>query len=269
MKPAVKPILITGATGTVGKEVFAALHASGHELRVATTDPARAVPHFEARGLEASAVVRLEFGDPTTYAAAFEGVGKVFLMRPPQLTDIKGEMVPALEVAQRQGAEHIVFMSLQGAEKNPVVPHRKVETYLKDSGMTYTFLRPSFFMQNLSGIHAADIKRGEVYVPAGRGRTSFIDARDIGAVAAKVLTEAGHEGRAYELTGAAALTYDEVARIFSEVLGREVRYPNPSPFAFYRQNALEGPGTGLYPHYGGALHGLPFRARRPRDGRHP
>ena len=162
-------------------------------------------------------------------------------MRPPQLTDVNSEMVPALEVARREGARHIVFMSLQDAEKNRVVPHRRVETYLKASGMTYTFLRPSFFMQNLSGIHATDIReRGEIFVPAGRGRTSFIDARDIGAVAAKVLTEAGHEGRAYELTGAAALTYSEVARIFSEVLGREIRYPNPSPFAFYRRMRSRG-----------------------------
>lgn len=235
-----QPILITGATGTVGKEVFATLHASGHEVRVATTNQDRAVPHFEAQGLEAGAVVRLEYGDPTTYAAALGGVDKVFLIRSPQLTDVKNEMVPALEVARREGVQHIVFMSLQGAAKNPVVPHRKLETYLKASGMTYTFLRPSFFLQNLSGIHAADVRRGEIFVPAGHGRTSFIDARDVGAVAAKVLTEAGHEGRAYELTGSAALTYSEVARIFSEVLNRDVHYPDPSPFAFYRRMRSRG-----------------------------
>lgn len=110
-------LLITGATGTVGREVFAALHASGHELRVATTNPAKATPHFGAQGLSASSVVRLEFGELTTYAAAFEGVGKMFLIRPPQLTDVKNGVVPALEVARRQGVEHVVFMSLQGTEK--------------------------------------------------------------------------------------------------------------------------------------------------------
>ena len=236
-----KPVLVTGATGTVGKEVVAALRGLGRELRVATTNPAEAAPRFEKQGLAAGDVVKLEFGDPATYPAAFEGVEKVFLMRPPQITDIKKKMLPALEVARRQGVKRVVFMSLQGVEKNPIVPHRKVETYLKASGLAYTFLRPSFFMQNLSGIHATDVKtRGEIFVPAGHGRTSFIDARDIGAVAAKVLTEGGHESRAYELTGAAALTYSEVAQIFSDVLERDVRYPNPSPLAFYRRMRSRG-----------------------------
>ena len=237
----VKPVLVTGATGTVGKEVVTALQALGREPRVATTNPAEAAPRFEAQGLAAGNVVKLEFGDPATYPAAFAGVEKVFLMRPPQIADIKNKMIPVLEVAQLQGVKHVVFMSLQGVEKNPVVPHRKVETYLKASGLTYTFLRPSFFMQNLSGIHATDVKtHGEIFVPAGRGRTSFVDARDIGAVAAKVLTERGYENKAYELTGAAALTYNEVAQIFSDVLGREVRYPNPSPLAFYRRMRSRG-----------------------------
>lgn len=236
-----KSILITGATGTVGKEVFRALHASGHELRVATTNPDKAALHFGARGLTAKDVVRLEFGVDATYAAAFRGVDKVFLMRPPQLTDVKNKLIPALEVARSEGVTHVVFMSLQGAEKNPVVPHRKVETYLKTSGLTYTFLRPSFFMQNLSGIHAADVRaRGEIFVPAGHGRTSFIDARDVGAVAARVLTEAGHDNKAYELTGAAALSYGEVARIFSEVLNQDVRYANPGLFAFYQRMRSRG-----------------------------
>ena len=236
-----KPVLVTGATGTVGKEVVAALQSSGRKLRVATTNSAKTAPRFEAQGLTAGDVVKLEFGDSATYPAAFEGVEKMFLMRPPQITDIKNKMIPALELAQRQGVKHVVFMSLQGVEKNPVVPHRKVETYLKASGLTYTFLRPSFFMQNLSGIHATDVKtHGEIFVPAGHGRTSFIDARDIGAVAAKVLTEGGHENKAYELTGAAALTYNEVAQIFSDVLERDVLYPNPSPLAFYRRMRSRG-----------------------------
>ena len=241
------PVLVTGATGTVGKEVFKELRALEREVRVATTNPAKAIPHFEKQGLAAGDVVKLEFGDPATYPAAFEGVEKMFLMRPPQITDIKNKMLPALEVAQRQGVKHVVFMSLQGVEKNPVVPHRKVETYLKTSGLTYTFFAPRrFFMQNLSGIHATDVKtHGEIFVPAGHGRTSFIDARDIGAVAAKVLTERGHENRAYELTGAAALTYDEVARIFSDVLERDIYYPNPNPLAFYRRMRSRGVKRGF------------------------
>lgn len=130
--------------------------------------------------------------------------------------------------AKAAGVEHVVFLSLLGAEKNPWVPHRHVERYIEASGLAYTFLRPSFFMQNLSTTHRADIRdRHEVFVPAGRGRTSFIDARDIAAVAVTTLTEPGHEGKAYPLTGSEALTYAEVATVLTDVLGRPIRYTDP------------------------------------------
>jgi len=238
-------ILVTGATGTVGHEVVRALRTLGQPVRVSSTDPERARQLLEAEGLEVDDVVRLEFGDAKGYAKAFTGVEKVFLMRPPQTTAVKKEMLPTLEAAKAQGVRQIVFMSLQGAEKNPVVPHRQVEDYLKTSGFNYTLLRPSFFMQNLAGVHAEDVRlHHEIFVPAGRGRTGFIDVRDIGAVAAKVFTESGHNRRAYELTGSAALTYTEVAHLFSDVLGREISYANPNPWAFYRRLRSRGLARG-------------------------
>ncbi len=234
-------ILVTGATGTVGREVVRALQTLEQPVRVSSTDPDRAKQLLAASGLKVDDAVRLEFGDAQSYSAAFTGVDKVFLMRPPQTTAIKKEMLPALEAARTEGVQQIVFMSLQGAEKNPVVPHRQVERHLETSAFDYTLLRPSFFMQNLAGVHAEDIRAyNEIFVPAGRGRTSFIDARDIGAVAAKVLTEAGHTRRAYELTGSVALTYAEVAQLFSDVLGREIRYTSPDPLAFYRRMRSRG-----------------------------
>lgn len=233
-------ILVTGATGTVGHEVVRALKTLGQPVRVSSTDPDRAKRLLAAKGLEVDDVVRLEFSNASTYTEAFTGVEKVFLMRPPQTTAVKKEMLPALEAAKAQGVRQIVFMSLQGAEKNPVVPHRRVEDYLKASEFDYTLLRPSFFMQNLAGVHAEDIRlHHEIFVPAARGRTSFI-----GAVAAKVLTESGHDRRAYELTGSAALTYTEVAHLFSEVLGREISYANPNPWAFYRRLRSRGLARG-------------------------
>ena len=120
-----------------------------------------------------------------------------------------------------------------GIEQNRRVPHYKVEQYLRASTLRWTFLRASFFMQNLSGTHRAEIReRGELYVPVGRGKTSFLDVRDIGAVAAAALTQAGHDNTAYDLTGPAALDYYEVAAIFSQVLGRPIVYRNPSVPAF-------------------------------------
>ena len=95
-------------------------------------------------------------------------------------------------------------------------------------------------MQNLNTTHRRDIAQGEVFVPAGRGKTSFIDVRDIAAVAVKALTQRGHGNCAYELTGAEALDYFQVADIFTDVLGKRVTYPNPSPWQFWRRMRKRG-----------------------------
>jgi uncharacterized protein YbjT (DUF2867 family) len=148
---------------------------------------------------------------------------------------------PALDAAERAGVEHVVFLSLLGAEQNPFVPHRWIEWKLLRSEMAWTFLRPSFFMQNLATTHRADIRdRDEILVPAGEGRTSFIDVRDIAEVGVRVLMETGHRDTAYALTGAEALTYGEVAALFSDVLGREVRYVNPFVLDFVRHMREQG-----------------------------
>ena len=166
------------------------------------------------------------------FAPALDGVGRVFLMRPPKMSDAR-EMQPFVEAMCEAGVEHVVFMSVQGAGTNPFVPHHGIESLLKKSGLSWTFLRPSFFMQNLSTTHVADIReRDEIYVPAGGGRTNFIDAADIAEAAAVCLTTPGHEGKAYEITGSEALTYEQVARILSTACGRTISYPRPSARRF-------------------------------------
>jgi uncharacterized protein YbjT (DUF2867 family) len=127
-----------------------------------------------------------------------------------------------------------VFLSLIGIESNTVVPHYKVELWLRSSGLTYTFLRASFFMQNLNTVHRAEIRDLNIIeVPAGTAKTCLLDVRDIGAVAAVALTEAGHENQAYDLTGSEALDYYQVAEQFSEALGRKITYTNPSSLKFF------------------------------------
>jgi len=96
-------------------------------------------------------------------------------------------------------------------------------------------------MQNLSTTHRAEVRdQSEIFVPAGRGKTSFIDVRDLAEVAAKTLTEPGHTFKAYPLTGAEALGYEDVARHFTEILGRRVVYSNPSILRFIRAKRREG-----------------------------
>lgn len=233
------PILVTGAPGNVGSEVVRCLVAAGQPVRVAVFNVEAAHTAFgDEAGVE---IVHFDFLKPETFRAAFDGVERMFLVRPPALSNVPRDLAPAVWAAVGAGVGHIVFLSIQGVENNRVVPHYKIEQLLIKTGIAHTFLRASFFMQNLSTTHRAEIRdRDEIALPVGRAKTSFIDARDIAAVACCTLTQAGHAGRAYTLTGSEALDYDEVAAKLSAELGRGIRYTNPSVVAFLRGQLRAG-----------------------------
>ena len=223
-------ILVTGATGTVGSAVVEYLTESEAHVRVATRETNAA----ERELGDGDDYVTFDFAHPETWGNALEDINRLFLVRPPvvSVTPIR-EFVDA---AARIGVEQIVYLSVLGAEKNPLLPHRRIERHIKATNIPHTFLRASFFMQNLSEVHRPEIvEHDEVVVPAGTGKTSFVDARDIAAVAAVALTEEGHENRAYDVTGPEALNYDEVARIFSDILDRPITYTDPSILEFVRR----------------------------------
>ncbi|HEX5838522.1 MAG TPA: SDR family oxidoreductase [Anaerolineales bacterium] len=244
------PILVIGASGNVGAEVVRELQTQGRNVRAADIDAAKLRAKFGST-IEA---VHFDFSKPETYPSAFEGVESMFLMRPPQISDVKKVMFPALDAAKKAGVQNVVFLSLIGIEKAKYVPHYKVETYLTEQGFQTTFLRCSFFMQNLNTTHRAEIQeRNEIFVPVGNAKTSFIDVRDIGAVATRALTEKGLAGRNYDLTGGEALDYWQAASILSETLGREIKYRNPGALHFLIETLRRGASfpyalvvTGLY-----------------------
>lgn len=240
------PILVTGATGNVGLEITRQLLDAGHVVRAAVTEVSRGTRVLQDRlgvrsGLE---LVRFEFGDASSYSAAFAGADACFLMRPPAVSDTKKLMLPAIDAGVAAGVRRWVFLSLQGAERNTIVPHAAVEKHLRAlataGNAVFTFLRASFFMQNLSTTHRSDVRdRDELYIPAGSGRTAFVDVRDVAAVGVRALTASDDDlaklalhNEGVELTGDEALTYAEVAAIMSRVLGRNIRYANPSNLAF-------------------------------------
>jgi uncharacterized protein YbjT (DUF2867 family) len=116
---------------------------------------------------------------------------------------------------------------------------------LEESGMDWVFLRSAYFMQNLSGIHAPEIRdNNEIYLPAGNGEIGLVDVRDVAAVAAKALLE-GHKNQAYSLTGSVAMTFTEIAVVFSEGLGRKITYSNPGAIRFHRDMRQRGIPGGL------------------------
>jgi uncharacterized protein YbjT (DUF2867 family) len=230
-------ILVTGATGNVGTAVVQSLLEAGEPVVAAVRNIAKARAQL---GSELD-YVSFDITAPSTFAPALNGVDRIFLMRPPEITDMHRVLKGLLDMAERAGVRQVVYISVSGADKIPFNPHRAVERVLQESQIPWTILRPGFFMQNLNMHHTQLIReRGEICVPAGRGKTAFIDTRDIGAAAARVLTEPGHECRAYTLTGTEALTYFEVAEIFTEVWGRPIKYSNPSPLAFRRVMLAQG-----------------------------
>ncbi len=217
-------LLVTGATGNVGADVVRQLSGTDAHVRAAVRDPDRTdEPDWGANVNP----VRFDFTDAATYGPALDGVDRVFLVRPPAISDVKTHIRPFIRACREAGVAKIVFLSLFGVERNPVVPHRTVEADVREVGIPHTFLRASFFMQNFSTAHRAEIRdRDEIFVPAGHGKTSFVDCRDVAEVAVRALTDETAE--AYDLTGPEALDYDAVAEIFTEVLGRPITYRDPS-----------------------------------------
>ena len=221
-------ILLTGATGNVGGATLRELlrrRPASTELVVAAREPARDRARLPLGPADAMELVPFDFTKPETVAPALRGVTGLLLVRPPALSDVRQYLRPFVGAAAAAGVGHVVFLSLQGAQYNFFAPHRRVEGYLKNSGLRSSLLRPSFFMQNLSTTHRDDIRRRhQLLLPAGHARTSFVDAADVGAAAARLLLAPPAASAAYELTGREALTYDEVATQLSAGLGRPIAY---------------------------------------------
>ncbi|MES3631167.1 MAG: NmrA family NAD(P)-binding protein [Longimonas sp.] len=226
-------VLVTGPTGNVGAPLVRILSEQGVSIQAGV--------HSGIGRLGEVPTVPLDFRKPETFVGALSGVEQVFLVRPPAISDIGNTLGPFIEQAEAMGVRHIVFLSLLGAEANPVVPHARVESSLMEADLDVTLLRASFFMQNLSTTHRREIRdRGEIIVPAGDGRTSFVDCRDLAAAAARALTDPSVTCRAYDCTGPAALSYHEVAAIMTDVLDRPIRYTNPSLLRFAWHAYQEG-----------------------------
>lgn len=226
--------LVTGASGNIGRYVVEELLALGKNVKVAVRNIEKAKKIFKNK--KEIELVKFDFLDKNTFENALQGVKGIFLVRPPKLADPEKDILPFLEIVEEIKIEKIVFISLLGVEKNPIVPHRKIEDMIKDLKIPYVFLRPSFFMQNLNTNHRDEIKnRDELYIPAGKSKTSFIDTRDIGRAAAITLIDEKYRNTAITLTGKRAIDYYQVSKTLSEVLNRKIEYKNPSLLKFRKE----------------------------------
>ena len=230
-------ILVTGATGNIGRYVVNELVQKGESViaGVINKDQAQDVLNHVCE------IQEFDFLNAETFLKALQGVDRIFLMRPPALANPKADMLPFLAAAKKAGVTKICFVSLVGVEKNPMVPHRKIEEMIKELDFNYVFLRPSFFMQNLNTTHVTEIKeRHELFIPVGKALTSFIDTRDIALAASIVLCDETRINQTFTLTGSQAISYEEVATILSRVLNRQITYKNPSLLAFRKEQLRRG-----------------------------
>ena len=221
-------ICLTGAGGTVGCQLVRKLESNKIPFRAAYHSSQKA-DAARSNGIDA---VIIDYNRPETLQHAFQGCGKVFLLGPntPDQTQLE---LNAVEAAGAAGVEHLVKQSVMGAEDEAFSlarVHRPVERAIESSGMTWTFLRPNSFMQNVETFMGETIRsQAAFYSASGAAKISHVDVRDIAAVAAKALTEPNHVAKGYTLTGPEALTYDEMAHELSKALGRTIRHVSLPP----------------------------------------
>ncbi|MHB1192893.1 MAG: SDR family oxidoreductase [Longimicrobiales bacterium] len=212
--------LVIGASGTVGSGVVRELVRCGADVVGASRDPAAA-----AARMPGVRFVRFDLEEPDTWRDALAGISRVLLMARPGDDEPQRLANPLIDEMRAVGVRHVVNLTAMGVETREDMGLRQVERHLEASGIPFTHLRPNFFMQIFMGdALAAGIRSGVLAVPAGDARLSFIDARDIAAVAAEALSGGGHEGRAYTLTGPEAMDHAAVAAAIGNAVGRPVRY---------------------------------------------
>lgn len=214
-------VLVIGARGTVGSEIVKLLSAQGHTVFKAThnepTDPQQ---------------VKLDVHTGEGVDAAFAQVERAFLMAPPGDPRQDKLLKPLIAAAQRQGLSKVVLMTAMGADAVESAPMRQAEIALEQSGLNYAIVRPNWFMQNFHTFWLAGILQDQrIALPTGTAKGSFIDARDIAAVASHLLTSdrAEHSQQAFNLTGSESLDHDVVAAHLSQVAGYPIRYEDTEP----------------------------------------
>lgn len=214
---------MTGFNGKIGYEVARKAKEENLPIVCAVRNVEKAKQNYG----DNYEFVCLDFSKPDTFQEALNGVDRIFLMYPP---GDNIQFASFIEKAKERGIQHIVYLSIKDVQFMPYIHHFKNEGLIKKSKIPYTFLRAGYFMQNLNDFLQKEIKeRQRIFVPAGNGKTSFVDARDIAEIAVLSLSNTQqHRFQKYVITGDEALDFFEVAKIMSDVLNKDIQYTNPS-----------------------------------------
>jgi uncharacterized protein YbjT (DUF2867 family) len=216
-------ILVTGATGTVGAHVVRALDGRGATQRVLVRDPDKAAAVL-GTGIDTTVG---DLADPASLARAFDGVDRLFLACGNEPGQVERECA-AIDAARDAGVGLVVKLSGPRADvESPLLFerwHGQIERHLVATGLPSVLLHPTAFMTNLLAFAGTIAETGMLFAPAGTARIAFVDPRDVAAAAVAALVEEGHRGRAFRLTGPAAITYEQIAATLSATTGRSIRY---------------------------------------------
>ncbi|MCW5932530.1 MAG: NmrA family NAD(P)-binding protein [Bacteroidetes bacterium] len=240
-------ILITGATGNIGFEVIRFLIKIDSPNKiiagVRNIDKAKTVfkdnPKLD--------YVHFDFEDFETYDSALSGIDKVFLLRPPHISDIETYFKPLISKIKEKNINQVVFLSVQGAEKSKVIPHNKIERLIKEHGLDFIFLRPSYFMQNLTTTLISDIKaKRQIILPSGKAKFNWIDIENIGEIGSILLDKFNdYKNQAIEITGLENENFEKVTELINDSIENPIEFVNVNPFRFYKIKKREGMAKGM------------------------
>jgi len=240
-------ILITGATGNIGMEVVHYLYEleNESEIIVAVRNIEGAKNKFP--NCPELALRRFDFEEQNSFNGAFIEIDILFLLRPPQISEVDKYFKPLLESALKNGIKKVVFLSVQGAEKSKVIPHNKIEHLIKSNGFKYIFVRPSYFMQNLTTTLLPEILENQtITLPSGKAKFNWIDVKNIGEVSAVLIKSFDkYQNSAYEITGTENKNFQEVTEIMTEITEAKFRFKSINPISFYFKKRKSGVKSGF------------------------
>ena len=242
-----KRILITGATGNTGIEVIRFLFENNTDNQIVA-----GVRNIENAKKSFSKYPKLnfvsfDFENADTFNNALENIDIIFLLRPPHISDIPTYFRPLIERIKESGITQIVFLSVQGAETSKIIPHNKIEKLIQEFKLDYIFLRPSYFMQNLTTTLLPDIQsKRQIILPAGKAKFNWIDVENIGETAAILLEKFDtYKNQAIELTGTENVDFYAVTDLMNKLLPRKIQFLNVNPVKFYNIKKNDGMNSGM------------------------
>jgi len=240
-------ILVTGATGNIGVALVGELlrRGGGHSVHAGVRSVEKAKRVFP--GLDLLGFREFDFEDPATFAGALKGIDVVFLLRPPHISKIDKVFRPLFDAIRAGGIGKVVLLSVQGAEASGVIPHRKIEKLALEYGLDWIFVRPSYFMQNLTTTLLDDIrKRRTIALPAKDAKFNWIDIGDIAEACAQVLVEFdARRNQAYVLTGSENLDFAQVVGKINDLTEAGISYAPVGPLRFVFRKLRERMPVGM------------------------